>query len=176
MVQVSAVEVMKVLFGLFIVAIKSIPVYRTSIVRLFNPLCRRLSRLFGIYKIYSRLLVLMVLLGKWIPRADIADMPMIPAFGEILVSADGADGARPPLSSTHYGLQRRCGAGVDQRSAVFGSPAELASPIRLESMSARQSANAARPARLKGKRYGRLCRVKPATDSHLVHPPDPQGR
>ena len=55
----------------------------------------------------------------------------IPAFGEILVSADGADGARPPLSSTHYGLQRQCGARVDQRSAVFGSPAQLASPIRL---------------------------------------------
>ena len=72
-----------------------------------------------------------VLLGISRPRADVADMPMIPAFGEILGSADGADGARPPLSSTHYGLQRRCGAGVDQRSAVFGSPAELASPIRL---------------------------------------------
>ncbi len=101
---------------------------------------------------------------------------LIPAFGEFFVSADGADGARPPLSSTHYGLQRRCGARVDQRSAAFGSPAQLASPIRLESMSARQSAEAARPARLKGKRYGRLCRGKPATDSHLVYPPSPQGR
>lgn len=81
---------------------------------------------------------------------------LLPAFGEILVRADGADGARPPLSSTHYGLQRRCGAEVDQRSAAFGSPAQLASPIRLGSMSARQSAEAARPARLKGKRYARL--------------------
>ncbi len=88
-----------------------------------------------------------MLLGKLIPRADVADMPMIPAFGEILVSADRADGARPPLSSTHYGLQRRCCAEVAQRSAAFGSPAELASPIRLGSMSARQSAEAARPAR-----------------------------
>ena len=101
---------------------------------------------------------------------------LIPAFGEILVRADGADGARPPLSSTHYGLQRRCGAGVDQRSAVFGSPAELASPIRLESMSARRPDKAVRPARLRGKRYGRLCRGKPATDSHLVYPPSPWGR
>ena len=100
--------------------------------------------------------VLIYLLGRMRPRADIVDMPMIPAFGEILVRADGADGARPPLSSTHYGLQRRGGAGVDQRSAAFGSPAQLASPIRLESMSARQSAEAARPARLKGKRYARL--------------------
>ena len=81
---------------------------------------------------------------------------LLPAFGEILGSADGADGARPPLSGTHYGLQRQCGAGVDQRSAAFGSPAQLASPIRLGSMSARQSAEAARPARLKGKRYARL--------------------
>lgn len=87
-------------------------------------------------------------------------MPMmISACGEILGSADGADGARPPLSSTHYGLQRRCGAEVEKRSAVFGSPAELASPIRLGYMSARQSAKAARPARLKGKRYGRLCQL-----------------
>ena len=97
-----------------------------------------------------------MLLGKLIPRADGADMPMIPAFGEILVRADGADGARPPLSSTHYGLQRRCGAEEGKRSAAFGSPAELASPIRLGSMSARQSAEAARPAQYKGKRYARL--------------------
>ena len=156
MVQGLAVVVMEVLFGLFVVTIKSIRVYCTSIVRLLDLPYKGLSRLFPYYKIYNRLLVLIVLLGKWIPRADIADMPMIPAFGEILGRADGADGARPPLSSTHYGLQRRCGAGVDQRSAVLGSPAQLASPIRLVSMSARQSAEAAKPARLKEKRYARL--------------------
>ena len=72
---------------------------------------------------------------------------MILAFGEILACADSADGARPPLSSTHYGLQRRCGARVGKRSAVSGSPAQLASPIRLELMSARQAAGASRPAR-----------------------------
>ena len=76
-------------------------------------------------------LVLIYLLGRMIPGADIADMPMIPAFGEILGSAEWADGARPPLSGTHYGLQRPCGAGLRKRSAVSGSPAELASPIRL---------------------------------------------
>ena len=176
MVQGLAVGVREVLFGLFVVTIKTIRVYCTSIDRLFNLPYKGLSRLFPYYKIYNRLLVLIVLLGKWRPRADVADMPMIPAFGEILGSADRADGARPPLSSTHYGLQRGCGAEVDQRSAVFGSPAQLASPIRLGSMSARLSAEAARPARLRGKRYGRLCRGKPATDSHLVHPPGPQGR
>ena len=84
---------------------------------------------------------------------------LIPAFGEILVRADGADGARPPLSGTHCGLQRRCGAGVGKRSAVFGSPAELASPIRLDYMSARQPDKAVRPARIRGKRYGRLCQL-----------------
>ena len=57
-------------------------------------------------------LVLIYLLGRMRPGADIADMPMIPAFGEILGSADVADGARPSLSGTHYGLQRRCGARV----------------------------------------------------------------
>ena len=64
-------------------------------------------------------------------RGDGARRPIISAFGEILGSADWADGARPPLSGNHYGLQRRCGAEVEKRSAAFGSPAELASPMRL---------------------------------------------
>ena len=72
-----------------------------------------------------------LLLGRWIPRADVDILLMIPAFGEILGSADSADGAGPPLSSTHYALQRWCGARGEKRSAVFGSPAQLASPIRL---------------------------------------------
>ena len=86
--------------------------------------------------------VLILLLGKLSPRADVVSlylvlvpfpyMPMmISACGEILVRADGADGARAPLSGTHYALQRRCGARVGKRSAAFGSPAELASSIRL---------------------------------------------
>ena len=76
---------------------------------------------------------------------------MISAFGEILGSADWTDGARPPLSSTHYGLQRRCGAEEGKRSAAFGSPAELASPMRLDSMSAHLAAQASRTAHIKGK-------------------------
>ena len=130
--------------------------------------------------------VLIVLLGNSIPGADILSlylisvpfplMPMmIPAFGEILGSAVRADGARPPLSGTHCGLQRRCGAGVGKRSAVFGSPAELASPIRLDYMSARQPDKAVRPARIRGKRYGRLWPDKPSTDSHPVIPPAMRG-
>ena len=121
-------------------------------------------------------LVLIYLLGRMRPGADIADLSMIPGFGEILGSADVADGARPSLSGTQYGLQRQCGAKVGKRSSAFGSPAELASPMRLGSMSAHLAATASRTAQYKGKRYGRQCRAEPATDSHLVYPPNPQGR
>ena len=120
-------------------------------------------------------LVLIYLLGRMRPGADIADMPMIPAFGEILGSADWADGARPSLSGTHYGLPRQCGAKVGNRSSAFGSPAQLASPMRLGSMSAHLAATASRTAQYKGKRYGRQCRAEPATDSHPVIPPAPKG-
>jgi hypothetical protein len=120
-------------------------------------------------------LVLIYLLGRMRPGADIADMPMIPAFGEILGSADWADGARPSLSGTHYGLPRQCGAKVGKQSSAFGSPAELASPMRLGSMSAHLAATASRTAQYKGKRYGRQCRAEPATDSHPVIPPAPKG-
>ena len=127
--------------------------------------------------IVSVLLVLTYLYGIMRPRADVFHiyqgrrpfflMPMmISACGEILVRADGADGARPPLSSTHYGLQRQCGARVGKRSAIFGSPARLASPIRLGYMSARRPDKAVRPARLRGKRYGRLCQLL-SPEGHL---------
>ena len=103
-------------------------------------------------------------------------MIMMSAFGEILDGADSADGARPSLSGTHYGLQRRCSARVGKRSAVSGSPAELASPIRLgqRGTSLRQS-RCGSPIS-KGKRYGRQWPAEPSTDSHLVYPPNPQGR
>ena len=103
-------------------------------------------------------------------------MPMLSAFGEIHADADWADSARPPLSGTHSGLQRWCGARVEKRSAVSGSPAQLASPIRLGSMSAHRPAGAGRTAHIKGKRYGRQWPAQPSTDSHLVYPPSPQGR
>ena len=120
-------------------------------------------------------LVLIYLLGRMRPGADIADMPMIPAFGEILGSADWADGARPSLSGTHYGLQRQCGAKVGKRSSAFGSPAELASPIRLGSMSAVLAATASRTAQYKGKRYGRQCRAEPPQTPIWFIPPTPRG-
>lgn len=131
--------------------------------------------------------VLICLLGESSPVVKVIhiyrgrrSMPMsirmIPASGEILGDADSGGSAGPSLSSTHCGLQRQCGAEGGKRSAVSGSPAQLASPIRLGSMSARQAAGASRPARLKGKRYGRLWPAGPSTDSHLVYPPYPQGR
>ena len=115
-------------------------------------------------------------LSLYIPSVLIVLLGILfPAFGEILVSADGADGARPPLSGTHYGLQRRCSARVGKRSAVSGSPAELASPIRLgqRGTSLRQS-RCGSPIS-KGKRYGRQWPAEPSTDSHLVIPPAPKG-
>ena len=57
-------------------------------------------------------LVLIYLLGRMRHGADIVDMPMIPAYGEILGCADRTDSARPSLSGTHFGQQRQCGAKV----------------------------------------------------------------
>ena len=64
---------------------------------------------------------------------------------------------------------------------LFGSPAELASPatsiatLRCEIVpgQADHKLTDAPPHRYKGKRYGRQCRDKPATDSHPAVPPAP---
>ena len=69
--------------------------------------------------------VLILLLGKSIPRADVVIFLMISAFGEIQADAVRADGAGPPLSSTHCGLQRRCGAEEGKR---YGRLCQLLSP------------------------------------------------
>ena len=47
---------------------------------------------------------------------------IIPAFGEILRQWYAKVGASPPLSSTHYGLQRPCSARVTMRSAAVEKP------------------------------------------------------
>lgn len=121
-------------------------------------------------------LVLIYLLGRMRPGADIADMPMIPAFGEILGSADWADGARPSLSGTHYGLQRQCDAKVGKRSSASGSPAELASPMRLGSMSAHLAASASRTAHIKGKAVWETVSGRARHRLPSFYPPNPQGR
>ena len=109
-------------------------------------------------------------------RADGTRRPMISAFGEILDSADWADGARPPLSGTHYGLQRQCGAKVGKRSSAFGSPAELASPMRLGSMSAHRPAGAGRTAHIKGKAVWETVAGQVVHRLPSCYPPNPQGR
>ena len=55
--------------------------------------------------------MVLVLLG-------ILGLLIIPAFGEILRQWNAKVGARPPLSGTHYGLQRHQGARVGKRSAA----------------------------------------------------------
>ena len=61
------------------------------------------------------LYAVLVLLG-------ISRLLMIPAFGEILRQWYAEVGASPPLSSTHYGLQRPCSARVTMRSAAVEKP------------------------------------------------------
>ena len=95
----------------------------------------------------SVLLVLLSLYRKLRLNADVIHILMIPAFGEILACADSADGARPSLSGTHFGLQRQCGARVRKRSAVRLCADKRPTDCRLGSMSARQAAGASRPAR-----------------------------
>ena len=81
---------------------------------------------------------------------------------------------RWPMPADGGQFRRRCGAEVvGKRSAVSGSPAELASPIRLGSTSAHRPAGAGRTAHIKGKRYGRQWPAEPSTDSHQVYPPNP---
>ena len=58
-------------------------------------------------------------------------MMIISAFGEILVGAIRDDGARPPLSSTHSGLQRQCGVRERKRSSDRLQPAEPSADSRL---------------------------------------------
>lgn len=70
-----------------------------------------------------------MLLGVW-------RLLIIPAFGEILPLWYAKVSARPPLSSTHYGLQRPCSAKEGNRSAAAGKSAcglvtRLAGVIRL---------------------------------------------
>ena len=73
--------------------------------------------LYYISKRRSTCLLYMVLLLYGISR-----LLMIPAFGEILRQWCAKVGASPPLSSTHYGLQRPCSARVTMRSAAVEKP------------------------------------------------------
>ena len=61
------------------------------------------------------LYIVLALYGIW-------RLMMIPAFGEILRQWYAKVSAGPPLSSTHYGLQRPCSARVTMRSASVEKP------------------------------------------------------
>ncbi len=70
-----------------------------------------ISRQRSVFLLY----VVLVLLG-------LLRLLMIPAFGEILRQWYAKVSASPPLSSTHYGLQRPCSARVTMRSAAVEKP------------------------------------------------------
>ena len=53
------------------------------------------------------------------------------AFGENFGPTGASGSARPPLSSTHYGRERPCGAKGEKRSSEGQSQAEPVSDLRL---------------------------------------------
>ena len=114
-----------------------------------------------------------MLLGVW-------RLLIIPAFGEILPLWYAKVGAGPPLSSSHYGPQRPCGARVSNRSAAAGKSAcglvtRLAGVIRLlyAGRAVKEEPQAADAAN-KGIRYARQSRQKPP-QTRILYAPIPGG-
>ena len=100
---------------------------------------------------------------------------IISAFGEILRQWDAKVGASPPLSSTHYGLQRHQDAKVGKWSAAVGKSAyglvpHLAGVIMLldvgEAVTEEQGEY--------GMRYARQSRQKPP-QTRILCAPNPTG-
>ena len=100
---------------------------------------------------------------------------IIPAFGEIFCQWCAEVSASPPLSSTHYGLQRHQGAKVANRSAAVGKSAyglvtHLAGSIMLlyvgRAATEEQVNN--------GRRYARQSRQKPP-QTRILYAPNPGG-
>lgn len=101
---------------------------------------------------------------------------MIPAFGEILRQWYAKVSARPPLSGTHYGLQRRQGTKVGKWSAAVGKSAyglvtHLAGYIMLFYVGFAATEEQGEY----GKRYARQSRQKPP-QTRIPCAPTPQGR
>ena len=100
---------------------------------------------------------------------------MIPAFGEILRQWYAEVSASPPLSSTHFGLQRHQGAKVGKWSAAVGKSAcglviHLAGSIMLfyvGGAAAEEQGN-------NGRRYARQSRQKPP-QTRILFAPIPGG-
>ena len=101
---------------------------------------------------------------------------IISAFGEILLRWDAEVSARPPLSSSHYGLQRQCCAWeAEKRSAAASAPAS-----RHRSLAGAQwllcvGGAAAEEPDNKGKRYARQSRQKPP-QTRIQYAPNPGGK
>ena len=100
---------------------------------------------------------------------------IIPAFGEILRQWCAEVGASPPLSSTHYGLQRHQGARAGKWPAAVEKPPQgrhfhLAVSIMLlyiGGAAAEEQGN-------KGRRYARQSRLTPP-QTRILYAPIPGG-
>ena len=100
---------------------------------------------------------------------------MIPAFGEILRQWYADVSARPPLSGTHYGLQRHQGAKEGKWSAAVGKSAyglvtHLAGSIMLLYVGRAATEELVN----NGIRYARQSRQKPP-QTRILYAPNPGG-
>ena len=100
---------------------------------------------------------------------------IIPAFGEIFCQWCAKDSASPPLSSTHYGLQRPCGAKVTMRSAAVEKPPQgrhfhLAGVIMLLDVGGAATEEQGN----NGRRYARQSRLTPP-QTRILYAPIPGG-
>ena len=114
------------------------------------------------------LYIVILLYGIW-------SLLIIYAFGEIFRQWYAKAGARPPLSSTHYGLQRPCSAEEGNRSAAVEKPPQgrhfhLAGVIMLldvgRAATEEQGNN--------GKRYARQTSAEPR-QTRILCAPNPTG-
>ena len=100
---------------------------------------------------------------------------MIPAFGEILRQWDAQVGASPPLSCTHYGLQRHQGAKGGKWSAVVGKSAYgLVTHLGGSIMLLYVGFAATEEQWNNGKRYARQTSAEPR-QTRILYAPNPTG-
>lgn len=100
---------------------------------------------------------------------------IIYASGEILLRWDAKASARPPLSSSHYGLQRQCCAWeADKRSAAASAPASRHRSLAGIQWLLYVGGAAAEEPDNKGKRYARQSRQK-TPQTRIQYAPNPDG-
>lgn len=106
----------------------------------------------------------------------ILSLLMIPAFGEILRQWDAKVSAGPPLSGTHYGLQRQCSAEEGKRSAAVGKSAYgRHTHLAGSNMLLYVGGAAAEEQDNNGRRYARQSRLTPP-QTRILYAPTPEGR